>query len=76
MAQSGTVNQSGTVKWFNEKLGYGFIECAGSADVFVHFSVLRDGEESEALTQGELVEFEAHDGEHGPIAAWVTRAGG
>jgi len=66
--------QNGTVKWFNEKLGYGFLESAGSEDVFVHFSVLRDADDGEPLSAGEAVEFEARDGERGPIAEWVARA--
>ena len=68
--------QNGTVKWFNEHLGYGFIECSGSADVFVHFSVLRGVDDGAPLSPGESVEFEARDGERGPIAEWVARQGG
>lgn len=64
--------QTGTVKWFNVKKGYGFISDATGNDIFVHYSALQmDG--FKELKDGESVEFEVVDGEKGPQAANVTR---
>lgn len=64
--------QTGTVKWFNVKKGYGFISDAAGNDIFVHYSALQmDG--FKELKDGETVEFEVVDGEKGPQAANVTR---
>jgi len=56
----------GTVKWFNETRGFGFISPAdGSRDVFVHFSTIqKDG--FKTLNEGQSVEFESADGPKGP----------
>lgn len=64
----------GTVKWFNESKGFGFITPAdGSKDVFVHFSaIMTDG--FKTLAEGQQVEFEVQDGSKGPAAANVTKA--
>ncbi|MEM8353468.1 transcription antiterminator/RNA stability regulator CspE [Morganella morganii] len=64
----------GTVKWFNEAKGFGFITPAdGSKDVFVHFSaIMTDG--FKTLAEGQQVEFEVQDGPKGPAAANVTKA--
>lgn len=63
---------NGTVKWFNERKGYGFIARADGDDVFVHFSAIQmDGYKT--LREGEEVEFEIMDGAKGPQAANVTR---
>lgn len=63
----------GTVKWFNNQKGYGFISDEAGNDVFVHFSGLNmDGYKS--LNEGEAVEFEVVEGAKGPQAANVTRA--
>ena len=52
---------TGTVKWFNESKGYGFISPSdGSSDVFVHFSAI-EGEGFKTLTEGQQVEFEAQN---------------
>lgn len=61
----------GTVKWFNDTKGFGFITPAdGSTDVFVHHtSILADGYRS--LHEGDQVEFEVTDGEKGPKATNV-----
>ncbi len=62
----------GTVKWFNDAKGYGFIAQEGGPDVFVHFSAIKmDGFRS--LKEGERVEFEITEGPKGPQAANVTR---
>ena len=62
----------GTVKWFNDKKGYGFIERENGPDVFVHFSAITmDGFKS--LREGERVEFVVEQGQKGPTAAEVRR---
>lgn len=63
----------GTVKWFNEKKGIGFITpTSGGEDVFVHFSVIQS-EGFRSLAEGQAVEFDSAPGEHGPRAR-VVRA--
>jgi len=68
----GTLSR-GTVKWFNEKKGFGFIvEREGGLDIFVHYSAISsDG--FKTLTQGEEVEFTLTEGPKGPQAANVVR---
>ena len=58
---------TGTVKWFNESKGFGFIEREGGPDVFVHFSAIK-GEDFKTLTDGQKVEFTVSDGQKGPQA--------
>ncbi|MGD2116272.1 MAG: cold shock domain-containing protein [Acidobacteriota bacterium] len=67
------MTQRGTVKWFNNAKGYGFIEPdTGGADVFVHHTAIQmDG--FRTLTQGEEVVFEATEGPKGMQARNVTR---
>ena len=61
----------GTVKWFSNEKGYGFIERGnGEADVFVHFSAI-DGDGYKSLTEGQRVEFEVVQGPKGAQAANV-----
>ncbi|WP_163132538.1 MULTISPECIES: cold-shock protein [Agarivorans] len=61
---------TGTVKWFNEKKGFGFISQQSGADVFVHFrAILGDGFKS--LEEGQKVAFDVEDGQKGPQAANV-----
>lgn len=64
-------NQTGTVKWFNEGKGFGFIaQDGGSAEVFVHFSEIQGGG-FKTLTENQRVEFEVKQGPKGLQAANV-----
>ncbi len=58
---------NGTVKWFSDKKGYGFIQSEGGEDVFVHFSAIQ-GEGYKTLREGQAVEFELGTGPKGPQA--------
>jgi CspA family cold shock protein len=61
----------GTVKWFNEEKGYGFITPTdGSKDLFVHYSNI-SGEGFKSLSEGQQVTFEAGEGRKGPEATNV-----
>lgn len=62
----------GTVKWFNDAKGYGFISRSSGEDVFVHFTSIQ-GEGFRTLAEGEEVEFELRETERGLQAANVTR---
>jgi CspA family cold shock protein len=64
----------GTVKWFSNEKGYGFIAREGADDVFVHFSAI-SAEGYRSLAEGQRVEFEVVDGPKGPQAANVTPIG-
>ncbi len=61
----------GTVKWFNNQKGYGFITGEDGKDVFVHFSGL-NMEGFKTLEEGQNVEYEVSEGEKGPQATNVT----
>jgi len=61
----------GTVKWFNDSKGYGFIERPDGADVFVHYSAIQ-GAGFRSLNEGQTVEFDVVDGPKGKQAANVT----
>ncbi len=61
----------GTVKWFNEKKGYGFIEQEDGSDVFVHFSGI-NGTGFKTLNEGDKVSFTVEQGQKGPAAVDVT----
>jgi CspA family cold shock protein len=63
----------GTVKWFNESKGYGFIRQSGGEDVFVHFSAIQ-AEGFRTLSEGEEVEFELRESERGRQAENVVKA--
>jgi len=63
----------GTVKWFNNSKGFGFIGRDDGADVFVHFTAI-SGEGYKSLQEGDRVEFEIVQGPKGPQAANVTKA--
>jgi CspA family cold shock protein len=58
---------NGTVKWFNESKGFGFIEQASGPDVFAHFSAI-SGSGFKTLTEGQKVEFKITQGQKGPQA--------
>jgi CspA family cold shock protein len=63
---------NGTVKWFSQEKGYGFLQREGGADVFVHYSAI-DGSGFKVLYEGEEVEFDVIEEAKGPKAANVVR---
>ena len=63
----------GTVKWFNESKGFGFISQEGGEEVFVHFSAIQ-GSGFKTLAEGDAVEFDVQQGPKGLQAANVKRA--
>jgi CspA family cold shock protein len=63
----------GTVKWFNEAKGFGFISQEGGEDVFVHFSAIQ-GDGFKTLAEGDAVEFDVNQGPKGLQAANVRKA--
>ena len=63
---------TGTVKWFNDKKGFGFISVEGGEDVFVHHTSI-EGEGFRTLAEGESVEFEIVQGEKGNKAENVRK---
>ena len=62
----------GTIKWFNDSKGFGFIEQDNGPDVFVHFSAIQ-GDGFKSLSEGERVTFDVTDGPKGPQAANVAK---
>jgi cold shock protein len=60
----------GTVKWFRDDKGYGFIEQDGGPDLFVHFRAIQ-GNGFKTLAEGQRVEFETEQGQKGPQAVNV-----
>ena len=61
----------GTVKWFNDSKGFGFIQQDGGEDVFVHHTAIQ-AQGFKSLEEGQRVSFEVVDGAKGPAAANVT----
>lgn len=66
------MKEQGTVKWFNNAKGYGFIGRNDGTDAFVHYSAIV-GEGYRSLQEGDAVEFEIVQGQKGPQAANVTK---
>ena len=64
---------TGTVKWFNDAKGFGFIEQQSGPDVFVHFSAIQGGG-FKTLTEGQSVEFTVTQGPKGPQAENIVAA--
>ncbi|MBI3814426.1 MAG: cold-shock protein [Nitrospinae bacterium] len=62
----------GTVKWFNNTKGYGFIQQEEGEDIFVHYSDIKD-EGYKSLNEGQKVEFEVTSGPKGPKASNVVK---
>ncbi len=69
-----TDRTTGTVKWFNEDKGFGFIAREGGADVFVHYTAIR-GNGIRNLAEGQRVEFNVEQGRKGLQATDVTVTG-
>ncbi len=65
---------NGTVQWFNDSKGYGFIAREDGPDIFVHYSAIT-GEGYRTLKEGDTVQFEVVQGPKGPQAANVVKAG-
>ena len=65
--------QMGTVKWFNDAKGFGFISRANGPDVFVHFRAI-SGTGHRSLVEGQKVSFRVTQGQKGPQAEDVTAA--
>ena len=64
--------EQGTVKWFNDDKGYGFITRESGDDVFVHFSAIQ-GDGFKSLSEGQHVTFDVEEGERGLQAAIVVK---
>jgi len=64
--------EEGSVKWFNDRKGFGFIEREGDEDVFVHHSAI-SGSGFKTLAEGDQVTFDVEQGAKGPSAQNVTR---
>ena len=64
--------EHGTVKWFNNENGFGFITADNGQDLFVHFSAI-EGDGFKSLEEGQEVQFSIVEGARGPQAAEVTK---
>lgn len=65
----------GTVKWFNDKKGYGFIRHEEGRDIFVHYSAI-DAPGFKTLAEGEAVSFDIEESARGPVAKNVVKEAG
>ena len=65
---------TGTVKWFNDAKGFGFITCEDGTEVFVHHTAIAS-EGFRSLAEGEKVELDVVEGKKGPAAANVRKVG-
>ncbi len=63
---------NGTVKWFDETKGYGFVTSEDGGDIFVHYSSIQ-GDGFKSLVEGDSVSFEVEQGEKGPKAVNVEK---
>lgn len=68
------MSEIGTVKWFNNEKGFGFILRSTGEDVFVHYTNINDQSGYKTLKEGDRVEFEAKEGAKGLHAENVTKA--
>jgi CspA family cold shock protein len=66
------MSAEGTIKWFNEKKGYGFIQQDNGQDIFVHYSSI-EGDGFKTLAEGQRVKFEIEEGAKGPKAINVAK---
>jgi len=66
------MSEEGTVKWFNDRKGYGFISRESGDDVFIHFSSIA-GDGFKSLQEGDRVSFEVEQNERGPQAVSVAK---
>ncbi len=64
---------TGTIKWYDEGKGYGFISCNCGEDVFVHHSQVKEKGNDKELHEGESVSFDITDGAKGPMATNVQK---
>jgi len=62
----------GTVKWFNNKRGWGFIVKEDGEDIFVHYSAIK-GDGFRSITEGQRVQFDIEEGANGPAAMNVEK---
>jgi CspA family cold shock protein len=65
--------ETGSVKWFNDQKGYGFIARDAGGDVFVHYSAIANMQGFRTLKEGERVEFAVEQGQKGPAAVDVRK---
>jgi len=70
--KGGSTLAEGTVKWFSEKKGYGFIEQENGPDIFVHYSSI-NVPGFKTLAEGERVSFDVEDSDRGPVAKNVNK---